>query len=1182
MKRTLFQKAMCLILSVTTLLGIGGVSVSADSGTSEKKKWKDDAYYDYIPTLEDMQDLAGLQPYEEYISYYQSSEFYPAGRDVIEVDITSAYDESSPDSGFKFTVAENTTCTDPKYHWNNWEDFLTEGATAEGSIYLPSDVAVSWNVAIPEGKAGMYYISFEYYVCTTQQSGIGAIERKLLIDGKVPFSEVSAVTFDKAWIYHTEISKVVTDTTEADGATTEYYRETENEDNTKNGYFKKTTVIKDGKKTVTLYQIHQDITGSSMKPEILQDPKWTTYACDDPTGSVDGNLAFYLAQGTRKITLEPIREPVVIKSIKLIPVQSAGENTDSTKTTYQQYITAHKNAGAKPAANGKITVIEAEFPNAVSDSSIVTSNDRSSAITAPQVPESQLHNVIGKAGFDTIGNWAQYKFSVDKTGLYKISMRYIQDMMGMFVSRTLKLSGGEYGDGDTPTVPFAEAYALRFDYDKNWQSKYIGGSDGTEYEFYFEAGVEYTLHLECSLGGVKEIVERVDNAMQELNDAYLQILQLTGPVPDAGRDYKFKQLMPEVLFTFLQQSIILDGIKEELVEMSGTKSSRTNQLESIVELLSTAGANGGINIPKNLEGIKTSLGTLGTWVNDARTSTLMLDQMMIIPSDEGEKSLAKAEANFFQTLWFEICAFFCSFFTKYDYMGMQSIPEKEEEMNAVNVWFTSGRDQANIWRTLLDAQGGFTDLTNCALILKLTPGGALLPSILAGKGPDVTFDVGASGVIDYAIRSVVIGMTGNDPSLTKEQNKVLSQTHYYMEDANGKVTIVSTDEKDVAKSKQANFTTEVYDDLVISDVTYKLDDAGNIVYDPQGNPEYERLYTECIVYELTLNNVTYAVPTSMDFAMMFYRTDILATLGLTVPETWDDLLEMLPTLQTNNMDVGVTFGTALNYFFYQYGGNIWKYTDPEEYDTRWAGAQINFDDNTMLRAFEFAVSLYTDHSLPYVFNALNRFRTGEMPLIISDYNNMYNSITVYGTELNGMWGMSSVPGTVRDDGTYSYTAMTNSAGIVLLQGAQEDTKILRDAWTYCQWHSSSKVQSDFANSLITVIGPASKTAEANLDAIQDLSWTADERAAIKDQIKHLDAILNYPGSYIYTRFINFAFYGAVNDGENPVTALKENISTINAELTRKRKEFGDFFYNIEDHLVDANGNKLSEVPKLNK
>ena len=53
--------------------------------------------------------------------------------------------------------------------------------------------------------------------------------------------------------------------------------------------------------------------------------------------------------------------------------------------------------------------------------------------------------------------------------------------------------------------------------------------------------------------------------------------------------------------------------------------------------------------------------------------------------------------------------------------------------------------------------------------------------------------------------------------------------------------------------------------------------------------------------------------------MMFVRTDIFEELGLTPPETWDDLYEIAPILQRNNMEVGLPAG-VFNMLLLQNGG----------------------------------------------------------------------------------------------------------------------------------------------------------------------------------------------------------------------------------------------------------------------
>ena len=42
-----------------------------------------------------------------------------------------------------------------------------------------------------------------------------------------------------------------------------------------------------------------------------------------------------------------------------------------------------------------------------------------------------------------------------------------------------------------------------------------------------------------------------------------------------------------------------------------------------------------------------------------------------------------------------------------------------------------------------------------------------------------------------------------------------------------------------------------------------------------------------------------------DMNMMFVRTDIFEELGLSIPETWEELYKLIPTLQRSNMNIGL-------------------------------------------------------------------------------------------------------------------------------------------------------------------------------------------------------------------------------------------------------------------------------------
>ncbi len=1147
MRRKMFQKAICFILSVTTMLGSLGITASAG-------RYKEDN--PNIPSLEDMQAVAGVVPYETYLKAYAG---FGTGSNQQTIVLSGNKVDNGGhiiDAGSSYPVAGSSL------DYQNWPGY-TEGVGAgDVPVYLPADDShgTTWQVKIDKEAVGFYYIKIEYYSCTTSESSTTNIERQFLIDGKVPFSEVSTITLNKFWKYaNIEVSEPV-DTDEADAETTEYKHITNDKDG-KPGYYKIVTSIKNGKKTVTTYTLTQDVNGNSMAPSMSAEPSWGTYYLSDSTGYYDGYFGFYMSEGTRKITLVAEREPVVIKSITLEPVDpSVGGGAVIVAPDYadikQQYI----NANATAPVGGSIVKIEGEFPDMVSDTSVAPTSDKSSAATYPQSSKSDVYNVIGEQSYNTVGQWAAYKFKVNKSGLYKLGMRFKQDaLQGMYICRTLKLSGhkegaaegslGYYGLADgTATVPFKEAYDVRLNYSKDWQSTYIADEDsGEAYQFYFEEGVEYTMYLECSLGSLKDYIKRVETVLNTSNDAYLRIIQLTGPSPDASMadSYNFKGVMPDVLVTLLKNAKELETVKLELEELCGTSGAHIATLETIMRSLNDMGSNDGLNIPDNLSTFKTYLGTLGTWVNDSKKGTLMLDSVQVIPSNEDESALLRAKPNFFVSLWAEITSFFYSFFTNYEQMGLTVIPEEGAE--TVDVWLAKGRDQSSIWRKMVDAKTGFTGKTGIAVQLKLVANGTLLPSILSGKGPDVYMELLASDVINYAIRGAIIP-TYEDPDTTTERIT-------YDEDVNDVFKTANNTYKNEATGA---FSDQPADGYQLSFESKPYDQAINI----HNDDPTDDLYTQAAMDTITLAGRTYGVPMTMTFAMMFYRMDVLADIGAELPDTWEDMLSMLPQLQANNMEIGVNYISALDFMIYQLGGSMWKYTneniyDENKYDVADAGAKIGLDENTALQAFDFTCSLYTKHSFSVTYDAANRFRTGEMPILIGDYITLYNNLVVFATELDGLWSFCSLPGSVRNiEGAYTteeynYDSLATVSATVILHGCDN----LLGAWKFTQWQTSAEVQAQYGNGMVAIIGPSAKYEAANMDAINNLSWSAAEKRAIYDQLEHMSSIVNYPGSYIINRYTKFAFLDAVNEGADPVTAMREYIVAINEEIKRKREEF---------------------------
>ncbi len=1133
MKKRMLQRVICFVLSLTLLLSICGVTVFAASEDESLKR--NPEQYEENPysasTLEEMKALVGTLTYAEYCDSYSEqyqiySDSLAAGKEYSSIKVEDISSFVTDDRNPAEVVSNSQVCTESREDDpDSWANF--GASNYDSAIYLPAEGATTWQVALTAEQEGFYYVKIEYYSCSTSDSSISAIERKFKIDDKIPFNEVSSVKFNKNWEYDNISVETYDAPGEEDSVNTKYELRNQ-EGSTKLGYYKIVEIVKDGVKTVKTYKISQDINGNSMAPDIAPVPSWGTYYVQDSTGYYDGYFAFYFAEGIRTITLEAEREPMIVKSIELIPATAQNDIP-----TYAEVLEQYKANGYKPAAGGKIE-LQAEFPDLVSDSSVSVTNDNTSAVTSPISSNSQVYNVIGENSYNAVGQWAAYKFTVTETGLYNIAMRYKQSALeGMYICRTIKIHGGQYGEEDgTPEVPFAEAYQAEFDYNKKWQSSFVS-KDDVDFLFYFEEGVEYTVYFECSLGTLKEYIQRVEISLDKINACYLRILQLTGTDPDENRDYNYIGIMPDVLITLLEEAMELMEVKEGLEELCGTNGSHIATLETIAILLNTMGKDEGIDIAANMTTLKSYLGTLGTWINNSKRSTMMVDSIWIVPAVEedgeivaDESELPKAKAGFFRSLWFEVKSFVSSFFVNYDQMGLTTIPD--ENTLTIDVWLASGRDQSQIWRTMIDAHGSFTYNTGTAVSLKLVTGGTLLPSILSRKGPDVYLGLGASDVINYAIRDAVLGISGNvsEEKMSASDNEIFTQKYYSYRDNKGNVT-TTTEE---LTGETADFVSNTFADAI------------------DGNFAHAAMDT------VTLLDVSYGVPQTMSFAMMFYRMDVLANLGLEVPETWQELLSILPVLQTNNMSIGVSYIDALDFMIYQAGGSMWKYTDESLYDSQYAGARIDLDSSIALETFDFTCRLYSDYSFPVSYDASNRFRTGEMPIIIGGYSGIYNTLTVYATEIEGLWEFCSLPGTKRADGTFNYDSLAGISASVILYGCTGDE--LLAAWQFVQWQTGEDAQADYGNRMVALIGPSAKYETANLKAIDNLSWTAKEKKAIMNQMDHLSSIVNYPGSYIYVRYTQFAFLDAVNESADPIDALSGYIDAINSEIARKREEFG--------------------------
>ncbi len=1045
MKRTRLQRLMALILCLTFVAGGSAVTAYADNTSGGASSGSDASIYDSSEVLAALNTIS----YAEYLKDADAEE----AKDVIVVD---AVDD---------IYLDNTTA-----------DYSVESFDGVDAILTPSTGTVAWKVPVKIEKRSLYTVTLVYYAYVQEgaETRADSIERIFKINGKIPFSEARNLTIKKNWLNDYPDAEYLGDEnvqtildsapeglegTVKDGKLTFKYPEAWTEE------------ISEFCSANGLRFMKLDIYQNEIRPEAFQSPVWSEYTLTDSMGFYTEAFSFVLEEGTNIISLDGKNSDLAIKEIILSPADDV--------ITYAEYQERYK---GQPAGTSTIK-IEAEYTDNASDKTIYPIEDAADALTSPHDAGKTLLNTMGGEKWQTAGQWVTYKFKVDTSGMYDIVMRFRQNVLdGMFVNRSLYIYSEGLDEGDLgyyDGIPFEEAMGLTYNFNEKWQV--TKATDGTtDFKFYFEKDVIYTIKLEVTLGSMAEIITTVQDALDHINADYLSIIQLTGSTPDTYRDYGFSRIMPDVLIDMVRQAQILNfesedeaewGVAQKLTALAGEKSSNVGTLQKISDLLLEMGRDED-EIARLLERLKSYIGTLGTFLSDAKTQPLQVDFIQI---QGAEQELPSAQANWWQSLVHEVTRFFASFIRDYDAVGVMS--ELAEGEEALEVWLATGRDQFQVKRNLVNSDFVHNDERehDIPVELKLVAGGTLLPSILAGQGPDVYHGLDQGSVINYAIRSAILPVE---------------------------------DLKD------------------FDEVSKSFNEAAMIVLamdDSDGETHY------------------YGLPESQGFAMMFVRVDILADLGIEIPQTWDDIMAAIPKLQAKNMMMGLSNDSTIH--LYQMGGELFADN----------GMRINLDSQIGLTSFQKTCDFFTKYGFPYQYDAANRFRTGEMPIIIADYTGLYNQLKVFATEIEGSWVMVHVPGVEQQDGTINNVAIAAVSASVIVKGGEDK---INEAWEYIKWFTGDECQAEYSNEMVALLGPSAKYNTANINALEKLPWTNEELQRIKAQFNELASVPNYPGRYIITRYTEFAFLSAYNDNADPQQAIRSHITAINKEITRKRAEFG--------------------------
>jgi ABC-type glycerol-3-phosphate transport system substrate-binding protein len=294
----------------------------------------------------------------------------------------------------------------------------------------------------------------------------------------------------------------------------------------------------------------------------------------------------------------------------------------------------------------------------------------------------------------------------------------------------------------------------------------------------------------------------------------------------------------------------------------------------------------------------------------------------------------------------------------------------------------------------------------------------------------------------------------------------------------------------------------------------------------------------------------YALPETQNFWVLYYRKDILDALKLKVPDTWDDVIEMLPALQRYGMNFYVPLADANALksfsmtapFIYQQGGELFS---PD-------GTRTAIDSEEALKGFKLMTNIFTVYDMPLqVPSFYNHFRDGVLPIGISNFNT-YVELTTAAPELAGWWKIAPYPGIKNDQGEVVRWAPGTGQGIVAFRDSGKQAQ----AWEFIKWWTSAEVQAEFGNMIETLYGPAYRWNSANLQAFSQLPWPKEDLNVILEQWKWLKDIPHVPGDYMLDRELSNAWNKVVFDGENQRKAIEDAVVLARREIVKKLEEFG--------------------------
>ncbi len=739
--------------------------------------------------------------------------------------------------------------------------------------------------------------------------------------------------------------------------------------------------------------------------------------------------------------------------------------------------------GSRQAPGSELITIQGEKFYLRNDSSIHATSEYDGALYPLSSGETVLNTVDGDS-FKTAGQTVTWQFDVIEDGNYYIAMNYRQadkNDFPVFVDWRL--------DGEIPNTAF-QSYPVEST--AKYATRTLEDAEGNNLSVYLEKG-SHTLSATISAENLCNVLEKVDEIMNGINDLSLEVTKVAGTNKDKYRDLKLTRYIPDVqdrlygwvdeLYELAESAMqFVDAKDAEDVAAFGYLIIAAKQLKTLgdepdeliyrVDELSTS-----------VNSINTQIANFVDLINDNKLS---IDRIYLYQEDA---KLPK-KLNIFQQAGMSIQRFGHSFFGT-------SYSASNTDASHLQVWVNRPRQYVEIMQKMIDEQ--FTVETGIQVDLSImTDPQKLVLANASGDTPDIATGINYSIPFELGIRGALVDLTKFD--------------------------------------------------------NYR---------------EVFGRYSEGILVSSVIGDGLYSLPETMNFYVMFYRTDILEKLGLTAPDTMEELIAMLPDLQMRGLNVYYPTASMLvmrNFhgttpLLFQYGGALYGETAQE----------IEVNNEASIEGLTALTELFTLYDLPVdIPNFYQHFRNGDLPIGIADFNS-YNLILNAAPEIANSWSIALVPGIVDEETGEVYRYMSGGAESTVMFASDEERE--QQAWQFMDWWSSTDVQAEFGQMLQIMYGDEYIWPTANLEAFGKLPFPTAHKDIIMEQATHILEAPRLLGSYMMERELSNSFNDIVVNGDTLRARIDRAVKTVERETERKLEEFG---------YIDSEGNVLKEylVPSV--